>query len=580
WWVGMKNTELQLLIHGQDISKAQFKISEKDVTLVKVNVAESPNYVFLDLMISSDALAQVINIEYKMPSSKNQKIKYELRVREKDINATVDRSDAIYLITPDRFVNGNPDNDTVDGMKESANREFHGGRHGGDLEGVLSKLDYLQNLGVTTLWLNPVVENDMPEYSYHGYAITDFYRVDPRYGTNEMFRELTVQLHKRGMKNVMDMIFNHCGLSHWWMADYPFKNWIHDFDEYEQTNYSISSYSDPYRSTADLDKMEKGWFVTSMPGMNHDNAFMVTYLIQNSIWWIEYALLDGIRMDTYPYNNPKVMRLWADRIYQEYPAFYLLGETWISDVSLESYWAPKNEDSKEFQSGVSSITDFPLCYAMHNAFKEDGDIKKLYELLCQDFLYDKPFVNLIFNDNHDMDRFYHIIGNNVDRFNLAMTFMLTTRGIPQIYYGSEILMENFGEHGALREDFPGGWPSDKIDAFDFDQLSADQKKAFLHLQNLLNLRKSSPVLQEGTLKHFVPVNNIYVYGRELNGEKVAVFLNNKDVDQTIDLTRFHEILNGFTLGKDLLSNSTFDLTQKLKLEPRQGIVLQLSEVNN
>lgn len=580
WWVGMSQTDVQILIHGKDISKAEFKIAAKDVELLQVNLADSPNYVFLDLRIDDEASAQTFDIQYKMPNARSKKIQYELKSREKDRNATVDLSDAIYLITPDRFVNGNPDNDSVAGMQEAVNRESRGGRHGGDLEGVLSKLDYIQDLGITAIWLNPVVENDMPAYSYHGYAITDFYNVDPRYGTNEMFRNLSAELHSRGMKHVMDMVFNHCGLSHWWMTDYPFDNWIHDYQEYAQTNYAISGYSDPYMSNVDLDKMEKGWFVPTMPDMNHDNEFMVNYLIQNSIWWIEYASLDGIRMDTYPYNSPMAMKKWSDRIRQEYGDFYLLGETWISDVSLESYWSSKDENYAGYNSGLSSITDFPLSYAMHNAFKPEGDIKKIYDVLCQDFLYQEPFTNLIFSDNHDMDRFYHVVGNDVDRFNLAMTFMLTTRGIPQVYYGSEILMEKFGDHGDLREDFPGGWATDEIDAFDFDHLTVDQQKAFSHLRGLLNLRKTNEVFQKGSLKHFLPIDNIYAYGRDLNGEKVAIFLNNNDSESTIEISRFHEILNGFTVGTDMLNGQVLDLSQKLILKPKQGLVLQLSEMNN
>lgn len=580
WWAGMNNPDLQLLVGASDISQADFKIKNKDIELIDVTKGESSNYVFLDLRIAEKATPQTFKIEYKLPNAKKQYFEYELRARTKDPLATINQSDVLYLVTPDRFVNGNPENDTVAGMKESADRGFHGGRHGGDLEGVLSKLDYMEKLGITALWLNPVVENDMPEYSYHGYAITDFYNVDPRYGSNELYQRLSKELHKRDMKLVMDMVFNHSGLEHWWMKDAPFEDWVHDYSKYETTNFSISSFSDPYATNADWEKMEKGWFVPSMPDLNHDNRFLANYLIQNSIWWIEYADLDGIRMDTHPYNKPEVMQEWAERVNDEYPEFYLLGETWVGDVSLEAYWSPKETSSSEFNSGLTSITDFPLCYAVQNAFKEGGNVNELYSKLSQDFLYDRPFSNLTFADNHDMDRFFYTIGKDVDRFNLAMTFLLTTRGIPQLYYGTEILMEKFGQHGDLREDFPGGWESDEQNAFEVANLNIDQQRAFIHIQKLLQLRKSSEILQVGKLLHFIPQDNIYVYGREHNGERLAVFLNNNKEEKTIDLKRFYELLNGYTKGKDALSGLEFDLTQALTLPSRSSLILELSELNN
>ncbi len=532
WWAGMQNKELQLMVKGENISSYEVSLSTKKVKLVKVNKAESPNYLFLDLMLNGDAKAHAFTIDFKKSGAKKISYTYELKARSPKQNAFVNQSDVIYLITPDRFANGNPANDTVEGMMESGNRTFHGGRHGGDLEGIISKLDYLENLGVTSLWLNPVVENNMPAYSYHGYAITDYYKVDPRYGSNALYRELSHKLHDRKMKLIIDMVFNHCGLEHWWMKDAPFADWVHDAENYQQTNHAIAAFSDPYASASDLKQMERGWFVPSMPDLNHGNPFMANYLIQNSIWWVEDANLDGIRMDTYPYNDPKMMQKWTARLRAEYPEIFLLGETWVANEAVEAYWGPQ-KNSTSFNTGLTSITDFPLCEAVKKGFAKDGDVKVVYEALSRDFLYGNPFSNTTFVDNHDMDRLFFSLGKDVDRLNLAMTFLLTTRGIPQLYYGTEVLMDKAGHHGDIRQDFDGGWTSDERNAFDRSGLTAEEGKAFDHIQKLLTLRKNSATLQSGKLKHFVPEANVYAYCREGEGEKLLVLLNNADAESTV-----------------------------------------------
>lgn len=580
WWVGMKNQSLQLLVRGENISGSEVKISSKDVELVRVHQAESPNYIFLDLMISNNAKPQSFKIDLKKSGAKKTSYQYDLKVKSTGIISPVDQSDIIYLITPDRFVNGNTENDSVEGMMEVSNREFHGGRHGGDIEGIISKLDYLQNLGVTSLWLNPVLENDMPEYSYHGYAITDYYKVDPRYGSNDLYIELSSQLEKRGMKLIIDMVFNHCGLEHWWMQDAPFTDWVHNPNSYEVTNHAIAAFSDPYATTTDLTQMEEGWFVPSMPDLNHNNSFMSNYLIQNSIWWVETASLDGIRMDTYPYNKPELMQEWTQRLKNEYPDFFLLGETWVGDESIEAYWAPKKPGTVGFSSGLTSTTDFPLCYAIQNAFKRDGNIKGLYETLSKDFVYDLPFSNTTFVDNHDMDRVFFTLGKDLDKFNLAMTFLMTTRGIPQLYYGTEILMDRNDKHGDIRQDFPGGWSTDATNSFELNNLTDDQKKAFTHVQKLLQLRKSNPILQSGSLKHYAPQNNVYVYCRDLEDQKLLIIMNNNTIESTLKLSRFKEVLNGYTLGTDMLTDKKWDLNSELILDANSSLILTLSEINN
>ncbi|HCX23233.1 MAG: alpha-amlyase [Flammeovirgaceae bacterium] len=576
WWAGMNNPNLQIMLYGENLKGASVTIDAEGVDLVRINEAESPNYMFLDLKIGKEAPSQTFDIKIKSKSGK-MKVSYELKTRSEKTSETVDASDVVYLLTPDRFANGDPSNDTVKGMKEVADRSFRGGRHGGDLTGVLSKLDYLDDLGITAIWLNPVVENDMPKYSYHGYAITDYYKVDPRYGSNEQYVELANELHARDMKLVIDLVFNHCGLSHWWMVDMPYSDWVHDHDTYGNSNYQLAVESDPYSSTSDLNKMEKGWFVPTMPDLNQDNPMMANYLIQNSIWWIEYAHLDGIRMDTHPYNSKEVMKQWTERVHEEYPGFYLLGETWVGDPALEAYWAPKATNPNGFESGLTSITDFPICYAMHNAFKEDGDVWRLYETLGKDFLYKEPMTNTIFPDNHDMDRFYHTIGNDVNRFNTAMTFTMTTRGIPQLFYGTEILMEKFGDHGDLREDFPGGWEGDSQNAFDFEELTETQRIAFDHLRKLLNYRKESKALQYGTLKHFMPNDNVYVYNRMYEDENVLVILSNNDAEVELDLVRFKEILEGYEGGLNVMTGESVILKDSLLVAPESSLIIELSK---
>jgi neopullulanase len=579
WWAGMQNKELQLLVKGDNISTYDVALSSKKVKLVKVNKAESPNYLFLDLMLSEGTTAESFTIDFTKKGSKKISYIYELKARNQKQTAFVDQSDIIYLITPDRFANGDEKNDSVAGMMEPGNRSFHSGRHGGDLQGVINKLDYLENLGVTSLWLNPVVENNMPAYSYHGYAITDYYKVDPRYGSNALYRELSQKLHERKMKLIIDMVFNHCGLEHWWMKDAPFADWIHDTGNYQETNHAIAAFSDPYAATTDLQRMERGWFVPSMPDLNHGNPFMANYLIQNSIWWVEDANLDGIRMDTYPYNDPSVMQQWTARVRKEYPNIYLLGETWVTNEATEAYWGPQKNGST-FNSGLTSITDFPLCEAVKKGFAKDGDVKILYETLSRDFLYGNSFSNTTFVDNHDMDRLFFSLGKDVDRLNLAMTFLLTTRGIPQLYYGTEILMDKAGHHGDIRQDFDGGWTADTRNAFDRANLTPEESKAFDHVQKLNLLRKNNATLQAGSLKHFMPEANVYAYCREKDGERIMIFLNNADATSTIKLSRFQEVINGFNTGSDMLTGEKYEMLDALVLKPKSSLILKLSEINN
>lgn len=579
WWVGMQENKLQLLVQGENISDAEVKLEYPGVTLEKVHKADNKNFLFLDLSISDQAKAGSFDIQFSTGKKKKLTYKYELKEREKGrwAHKGLDQTDVMYLITPDRFANGDPANDEVKGLKEGKNMDFHSGRFGGDLKGISSKINYLEELGITAVWLNPVLENDMPEYSYHGYATTDYYKVDARFGSNEEYKKLTDDLHSRKIKMVMDMVFNHCGSHHWWMKDMPFEDWVHYYPEYVNTNHAKSALSDPYAAKSDIELMERGWFVSVMPDLNHDNPFMANYLIQNSIWWIEYVGLDGIRMDTYFYNKKEFMADWAKKIHREYPNFYLVGETWLESEAETAFWALQDpEDKTSYNSLLNSVTDFPLCFSLHEVFGNNGDVMDLYSVLAKDFLYYDPMMNKIFADNHDMDRFYHTIGEDLEKFKLAMTFLFTTRGIPQLYYGTEILMKGYGEHGVLREMFPGGWPGDTRNAFTKEGRTAEENEAFDHIRKLLDWRKGSDAIKNGSLKHFVPYDNLYVYNRQSAKESVLVIINNSSETVKPDMSRFAEVLNGYDGGVDVLSGVELIDLNTIEIKGNKALVLKLN----
>lgn len=578
WWTGMADGHLQLLVKGPNVSSATASVAYEGVKVERVTPAAHADFLFVDLQISRDAQPGTLKIDFTYGDNAKIQHDYELKARTKDeaLHQGLDQGDVIYLITPDRFVNGDQANDTMEGMKEGIGRSLPGGRHGGDLAGVHSKLDYLEDLGVTTLWLNPVLENNMPSYSYHGYAITDYYKVDPRYGSNEVYRELSGALHERGMKLVMDMVFNHCGLEHWWMKEMPFGDWIHDYPDYVTTNYSIASLSDPHAAESDRRQMEKGWFVPTMPDLNQDNPFMATYLIQNTLWWIEYAGLDGLRIDTYPYNKKEFMALWTLRVRKEYPDLYLVGETWIGHVGQVAYWADKGPDYSEgYNSHTPAMADFPLYFALNAAFREGGNVAALYDVLSQDFMYYDPSKYKVFADNHDVDRLFHSLGGNVQRFKQALTFLLTTRGVPQLYYGTEILMKGSGDHGVIREDFPGGWKEDQRDAFTQKGRTEQERVAYEFVRRLLNWRKGSEAIAHGNLKHFIPHDNLYVYNRKSENESVLIMINNSNESVTVDMARYQEVLEGYDGGRDIISGRDFNDLDTIRMDGNTSLVLEL-----
>ena len=581
WWLGMKEPLLQLLVYGNEIANYEVKIIHRSINLIKVNKVENSNYLFLDLLIDKSTQAGKFEIQF-FNKHNSFTCTYNLFAKETRQNGHkgFNQSDVIYLIMPDRFANGTPAIDNVEGMLEKSDRLNPNGRHGGDLSGIKKHLNYLSDLGITTLWLNPVLENNMPQYSYHGYAITNFYKIDPRFGTNPEYKQLVDECHKKGLKVIMDMIFNHCGLEHWFIKDMPSKDWIHHFETYTKTNNVPAVISDPYSSEFDFNLLQNGWFDTSMPDLNQHNPYLANYLIQNSLWWIEYSGIDGIRMDTYPYPDKDVMARWAKRVLKEYPDFNIVGESWMQKESMTAYWQQNFSQKTNYESNLPSVTDFPLNNSIIKALNEpessDGGLLGLYYTLAQDFLYHDASKNLIFLDNHDTDRIFTRLNHNYNKFKVAMSILLTTRGIPQLYYGTEILMDGTEHkgHGFIRQDFPGGWINDPSSAFTMQNISQEKKAAFEFTKRLLNWRKRSEVVHVGKLKHFVPENDTYVYFRQYQKKTIMVIINKGD-SGSFCTKRYLEEIRNYKSARDVITNECFSNLSKIHMEGFSARILEL-----
>ncbi|MGB0522119.1 MAG: glycoside hydrolase family 13 protein [Flammeovirgaceae bacterium] len=580
WWVGMKNRQVQLIVHGDGIGAATVSAKYKKVKIVKVDKATSPNYLFVTLDIHPKAKAGKVPLTFTK-DGKSYTHEYELKARSTDKNRILgfDNSDLIYLLMPDRFANGDPSNDNIEGM-EQMNREETLGRHGGDIKGIVDHLDYIKDLGATAIWHNPILENDMEAHSYHGYAITDLYKVDARFGSNEDYVALVDKAQEKGLKIIMDMVFNHIGLNHWTLKDLPFENWIHQHKEFTRSNFRATTIIDPYVSEYDKKKMLTGWFDTTMPDLDQRNPFVAKYLIQNSIWWIEYAGLDGIRMDTYPYPYKEFMAEWAKAVMMEYPQFNIVGESWVQEVGIEAYWQ-KQAGLAGYESNLPSVTDFIVYQGISNAFNEDEGwstgMARLYYVLAQDFLYPDANGLVTFADNHDVNRLYTQLGKDFNKFKMAMGFLLTTRGIPQVYYGTEILM--FGDasdHGLLRKDFPGGWAGDKENKFTKAGRTAQENECFDFIRSLMRYRRDNKVMQTGKLTQFIPEDGVYVYFRTNAEKTVMVIMNNKnDQEKKVDTARFAECIKDFTKGKRITTGKTITNLKTITMPAKSIQVLEL-----
>ncbi|MDG5799060.1 glycoside hydrolase family 13 protein [Marinilabiliaceae bacterium ANBcel2] len=586
WWIGMKNPTVQLLIHEKDIGKTRPQTDYPGIKIERTTVVENLDYLFIDLKIDKNSSPGIVEINFLKNENIRHKALLNLKKREEGSakREGFNQSDAIYLIMPDRFANANPDNDMIPGMLEEPDMSEPYGRHGGDLQGIMENLDFIEEMGFTSIWLNPVLENDQPEASYHGYAITDFYQVDRRLGTNKEYKKLVDECRERGIKMIMDMVFNHCGSKHWWMDNLPTEDWIFQYPEFTRTNYRLSTVSDPYASQADLDLTTKGWFDTTMPDMNLKNDLVLNYFTQKSIWWIEYAGLQGIRMDTYPYPDKDAMAEWVKRVKYEYPNFTIVGESWISDASKLAYWQKDFPNRDGYNSYLKNLMDFPLAEALGSAFNESEGwgrgVERLYDVLADDHLYRYPDHLVVFAENHDLGRIAHFYDGDIKKVKMAIAFLGTIRGIPQWYYGSEIMMGGDGgeSHAAIRQTYPGGWPGDEINAFTKEGRTEEQNKVFDYLSAVLNYRKSSEVLHTGDLLHFLPENETYVYFRYNEKEAVMVMMNNSEKrENKIELSRFAEILNDYKGGKEIVSGKIFETLNYITIPAKSAYIIELTK---
>ncbi|EAQ41125.2 glycoside hydrolase family 13 protein [Polaribacter sp. MED152] len=596
WWVGMKNTKLQLLVHHPNISEYNAEINYAGVTFKNATkTTKSNNYLFLDLEISETTTAGKFDITFKKENSETLTHTYELKSREKSADSYkgFDSSDAIYLITPDRYTNADESNDRIPNLKDqSLDRTDGYKRHGGDLQGITNGVDYISDLGFTAIWPTPVLTNDMPRGSYHGYAITDYYQVDPRFGNLEDYKNLSKKLREKDMKLIMDQVANHCGLEHWWMKDLPFNDWVNDQAYYEKnkenwtqkivnrSNHRRTTNQDLYASKADNKGNNEGWFVSGMPDLNQRNPFMANYIIQNSIWWIETLGLGGIRQDTYPYPDKKFMANWAGAIMNEYPNFSIVGEEWSYNPLLVGYWQTGSKNKDGYESNLKSTMDFPMQKAIIDGINEEESwgtgLVKIYEGLANDFHYATPKDIMVFLDNHDEGRMFTALNEDATKAKMALSYMLMMPRIPQIYYGTEILMDdtaNHGDHGLIRTDFPGGWKGDTVNAFTGEGLSSDKKEMQSFVKSVLNYRKDSKAIQEGRTLHFAPLNGTYFLFRISNSETVVHIINKNNEPVVIDLKRFKEVgLTNKTL-KNIVTGDDFIWQDQLELAQKGSLIL-------
>ena len=595
WWIGYKNPNLQLLIKAEKINDYKVNINYPGVKITNIHNADSPNYIFLDLEISDKAREGSFIITF---TKENKTLSYSYKLRKKrsleDQSNGFDSSDAIYLITPDRFANGNYENDIIDFLKErKIDRANNYARHGGDLKGIFENISYIKNMGFTSLWLNPVLINDMKEGSYHGYATTDYYSVDPRFGSMKEYIELSLELKKNNIKLIKDIIVNHCGLYHWWMDDLPFKDWLNFQENYLKSNdktiekntvysnHRRTTIQDIYASKSDYRGMLDGWFVPTMPDLNQKNKFLANYLIQNSLWWIETLNLSGIRQDTYPYAEKEFMSKWAGRIMSEYPKFNIVGEEWSYNPIRIAYWQDGNNNKDGYKSNLKSTMDFAMQKAIQEGILEEEawntGLIKIYENLANDFYYSNPESLLIFNDNHDMSRIHTQMKKDITKTKMAIGLMLVLPRIPQLLYGTEILMEdssNPGDHGLIRSDFPGGWDNDKINAFSKQNLTDDQIEMQEYLKVLLNFRKKSKAIHIGNTIHFAPKNGVYLLQRRYNDEIVIFIINKNKNDVRLSNDRFSELNLNNIVFSDIHSGKKFSFSKTLKLKSNSSYILK------
>ncbi|HEY8881521.1 MAG TPA: glycoside hydrolase family 13 protein [Roseateles sp.] len=590
WWVGMRDTRLELMAHAPDIAtaKARLRGAPAGVRLKGSSRLDSENYLFVDLDIGKAARPGTLTLDFVGTDGKTVASQaYELRARAPGSaqRQGFDGRDAIYLVVPDRFANGDPANDNAGGLSDPANRANPDGRHGGDIQGMVDKLDYIAGLGFTQLWPTPLVENRQPEYSYHGYSPTDLYKIDPRFGTNDDYRALVAKARAKGLGVIHDIVPNHIGSGHWWMQDMPSKDWVNQHEKYTETNHRHVTQVSPYTAPSDRERFAAGWFVPTMPDLNGRQPKLERYLIQNALWWVEDAGLSGLRVDTYPYSDKSFLSRWSGAVMREYPRLTLVGEEMSNNPLMLNYWLAGPPKHDGYVSHMPSMMDFPLHYWLREALLEPegqgygSGWGKVYEALTNDALYPEPTRMVLFEGNHDTNRIYSALGEDAALNRLAVTFIATTARTPQFFYGSEILMKSPVERadGPTRADFPGGWAGDAVDAVSGRGLSEVQRDAQAYLRRLLNWRKTAAAIHRGKLMHYDPLGGVYVYFRYTDTQKVMVVLSKNTAATELDTRRFSDMLTPRSVGRDVITGQRLALGRSLTLPARSALVLEVTE---
>ncbi|MEZ7955263.1 MAG: alpha-amylase family glycosyl hydrolase [Bacteroidales bacterium] len=574
WWIGMENPHLQILIYGKNLKDTKVKTKEKGIKILSFENADSPDYIFVNIAISSRLKPGVYELTL-LNGDLTQTINYEFSKKENSGKFTgkgFGPEDLIYLLMPDRFINADLSNDNHPEAKELANHLHPYGRHGGDLKGMIESLDYLSELGVTSIWSTPLLFDNESDASYHGYACADYYRIDPRFGDNNLFREYVNQAADRGIGIIMDMVPNHSGLEHWWINNLPFKDWINQFPVYTQSNYAMSTHSDIHAAIVDNKRCTTGWFDKAMPDMNLNNPYLLTYFIQNAIWWTEWAGLSGIRVDTYPYSDKYAISKWTKAIMNEYPEMNIVGECWFSTPQEIAYWEGDSNNRDGYSSNLSNVMDFSLQEAFGRALNSDGQsgwgegMFQIYKSLSLDFIYSNPYKLLIFSDNHDTNRFSEVVKGDQKKFKMMLTMLATLRGIPQLYYGTEIMMKT--------KDAKLGHGEERMDMIKRENFSANQEQIYNYTSELFNWRKKSKAITSGDMKHYWPYDNFYIYFRTHGRDKIMVVINNNNKPIEIDWNRISESIKSGEEGIELFSKNRVISGNKLTVDPQSSIIIE------
>ncbi len=584
WWSDMNHSDVQIMFYGKNI--AQNNVSVSNGIIIKgIQKTENPNYLFVTIDTKNSAAQDLVFTFKNKNKSFTQNYSLKSRKENSRYRKSYDSSDMIYLIMSDRFADGNPANDSTNETIEKANRANKDGRHGGDIEGIIKNLDYIKELGATAVWPTPLCEDNDERGSYHTYGQSDVYKIDSRFGTNEDYLRLSSELHKRGMKNIMDYVTNHWGYKHWMMNDLPTYDWIHQFPGFSQTNYRMTTQFDTNASTIDAKNCMDGWFVKSMPDLNQSNPLVLNYLIQNAIWWIEYADLDGFRVDTYSYNDKEGISKWTKAITDEYPHFNIVGEVWMHSQAQMAYWQKDSEIGaiESFNSNLPSVMDFTLFDAINGGvFNEDKanwdkGMIRIYDNFTNDFLYPNTNNILVFAENHDTNRLNETYKNDFNKYKMAMALIATIRGIPQLYYGSEIAMagDKGKGDGDIRRDFPGGWNGDTNNAFMESGRTEEQQKFHDFTAKLFNWRKAKEVIHTGKMMHYIPENNVYVYFRYNDKESVMVVINNDTEKHKMKMEHFKESIKNYQTGTDVISGKQINLKDDIEIDGKSALILEL-----